>query len=182
MDRLRLREDCIRAAATRFAGIGGVKVVASSITKIKTDAWATAGNSFGDMGGGVDKAIDDYFSGHAQTAVQAAIQRDYYGELPVGMAVVIQSLPKKPALIYAPTMRVPGNIHGTINVYLAMRAILVAALKTGIKSLACPTLGTGVGGIMPDDAADQMFQAHRQIVLGEYRKVVHSLQAPYVMR
>jgi len=79
-------------------------------------------------------------------------------------------------------MRVPGNVGATINAYLAMRAILIAATKEGIGSLACPTLGTGVGGLMPDDAADQMFQAYRMIIMGKYASVVHCLQAPYAMR
>ncbi len=79
-------------------------------------------------------------------------------------------------------MRVPGNISETVNAYLAMRAILIAAVKESIGSLACPTLGTGIGGITPEDAADQMYQAYRLIVMGEFSKVVHSLQAPYLMR
>jgi O-acetyl-ADP-ribose deacetylase (regulator of RNase III) len=79
-------------------------------------------------------------------------------------------------------MRVPGNVGSTINAYLAMRAILIAATKEGIESLALSTLGTGVGGLTPDDAADQMFQAYRLIIMGEFTSVVHSLQAPYVMR
>ena len=134
------------------------------------------------MGGGVDRAIDSFFSGRAQTSVQDAVRKEFFNELPVGSAVVVRPLPQKPILIYAPTMRVPGNIQGTINAYLAMRAILSAATKENIKSLACPALGTGVGGIAPEDAADQMYQAYRLIIMGEFTTIVHSLQAPYVMR
>jgi O-acetyl-ADP-ribose deacetylase (regulator of RNase III) len=177
-----LREDCITAIRKRFAGMDSVTAEKADITKLRRDAWATAGNSFGDMGGGVDRAIDGFFSGLAQAAVQDAIRRDFFNELPVGSAVVVRPSPKKPALIYAPTMRVPGNVSTTINAYLAMRAILIEANKEGIESLACPTLGTGVGGLTPDDAADQMFQAYRLIIMGEFASVVHSLQAPYVMR
>jgi O-acetyl-ADP-ribose deacetylase (regulator of RNase III) len=177
-----LRDDCVTAVRKRFAGIDSVIAEKTDITKLRSDAWATAGNSFGDMGGGVDRAIDAFFSGLAQTAVQDAIRRDFFNELPVGSAVVVRPSPKKPVLIYAPTMRVPGNVGTTINAYLAMRAIFIAVIKEGVKSLACPTLGTGVGGLMPEDAADQMFQAYRLIILGEYTSVVHSLQAPYVMR
>ena len=177
-----LREDCIAALQKRFAGIRSVVAEKADITKVRTEAWATAGNSFGDMGGGVDRAIDGYFSGAAQAAVQQVIQTEFYGELPVGSAVLVRPTPGKPALIYAPTMRVPGNIQGSINAYLAMRAILVAAIKGRIQSLACPTLGTGVGGLTVEDAADQMYQAYRLIVIGEFTSVVHSLQAPYIMR
>ena len=177
-----LREDCITAIKKRFAGVDSVVAEKADITKLRRDAWATAGNSFGDMGGGVDKVIDGFFSGLAQPAVQDAIRDDFFNELPVGSAVVVRPSPKKPVLIYAPTMRVPGNVGRTINAYLAMRAILIAVTKERIQSLACPTLGTGVGGFMPDDAADQMFQAYRLIIMGEFRSVVHSLQAPYLMR
>src|SRR5690242_641121 len=177
-----LRDDCLTAVRQRFAGIDSVVSEKADITKLRRDAWATAGNSFGDMGGGVDRAIDQFFGGLAQTAVQEAIRRDFFNELPVGSAVVVRPSVKKPALIYAPTMRVPGNVGTTINAYLAMRAILIAAIKGGIKTLACPTLGTGIGGLTPDDAADQMFHAYRLIIMGEFTSAVHSLQAPYVMR
>ena len=177
-----LRDDCITAARKRFAGIDSVTIEKADITKLRRDAGATAGNSFGDMGGGVDRAIDGFFAGLAQEAVQGAIRREFFGELPVGSAVVVRPSPKKPALIYAPTMRVPGNVGNTINAYLAMRAILIAATKGGIENLACPTLGTGVGGISPDDAADQMFQAYRLIAMGDCASMLHSLQAPFLMR
>ena len=156
-----LRDDCIAAVSNRFAGVESVTTEKKDITKLRVEAWATAGNSFGDMGGGVDRAIDKFFSCRAQSAVQDAIRTSFFGELPVGSAVLVRPEPQKPALIYAPTMRVPGNVQGTINAYLAMRAILIAAIKERIGSLACPTLGTGVGGIPPGDAADQMFQAYR---------------------
>jgi O-acetyl-ADP-ribose deacetylase (regulator of RNase III) len=177
-----LREECINAARQRFAGVDAFTVEKGDITKQRKDAWATAGNSFGDMGGGVDKAIDAFFSGRAQDVVQDEIRRSFFNELPVGSAIVVRPLPHKSALIYAPTMRVPGSIRGTINAYLAMRAILISATKEGIRTLACPLLGTGVGGLTPEDAADQMFQAYRLIVLGEFAAVRHSLQAPYIMR
>jgi O-acetyl-ADP-ribose deacetylase (regulator of RNase III) len=177
-----LREDCTTAIQKRFAGIDSVVAEQTDITKLRRDAWATAGNSFGDMGGGVDRAIDGFFGGLAQEAVQDAIRRDFFNELPVGSAVTVKPSTKKPILIYAPTMRVPGNIATTINAYLAMRAILIAALREGVGNLACPTLGTGVGGLTPNDAADQMFQAYRLIIMGEFASVVHTLQAPYAMR
>jgi O-acetyl-ADP-ribose deacetylase (regulator of RNase III) len=176
-----LREECITAVRDRFAGLESFSAEKGDITKQRKEAWATAGNSFGDMGGGVDKAIDAFFSGRAQEAVQVEIRRSFFNELPVGSAVVVRPIPRKPALIYAPTMRVPGNISGTINAYLAMRAILVSAIREGVRTLACPPLGTGVGGLRPEEAADQMFQAYRLIVLGEFAAVRHSLQAPYVM-
>src|SRR3954453_12218059 len=94
-----LRDDCITALRKRFAGIDSVIADKTDITKLRRDAWATAGNSFGDMGGGVDRAIDGFFSGLAQASVQDAIRRDFFNELPVGSAVVVRPSPKKPFLI-----------------------------------------------------------------------------------
>ena len=177
-----LRDDCVASLRRRFEGISSVEVLKRDITKVKVDAWATAGNSFGDMGGGVDRAIDQYYGGAAQRAVRESIQQHYFGELPVGSAVVVTPKSGAPRVVYAPTMRVPGLLHGSINAYLAMRAILIVSRRAGIEHVACPTLCVGVGGMMPDEAADQMFQAYRLIELDGWREVVHMLQAPYVMK
>ena len=104
-----LREDCVTAIKMRFARVNSVSVETADITKLRREAWATAGNSFGDMGGGVDRAVDQFFGGLAQTAVQDAIRQNFFNELPVGSAEVVRPSPSKPVLIYAPTMRVPGN-------------------------------------------------------------------------
>jgi len=177
-----LRKECVDALQQRFAGQAGVRVQQKSITKTRSACWASAGNSFGDMGGGIDKAIDDYFQGEAQKQVQSEIAASYFGELPVGSALLLKPKPRKPSLIYAPSMRVPGRLGPSIHPYLAMRAILSTALKASIPSLSCPLIGTGVGGMEPLDAAEQLFQAYRLIMLGEWKEVKHSVQAPYVMR
>jgi O-acetyl-ADP-ribose deacetylase (regulator of RNase III) len=177
-----LRDDCVTALDARFKGVADVTIRKADLTKLRADAWGTAGNSFGDMGGGVDRAIDQHFNGQAQRLVQEAIRVDFFGELPVGSAIVVRPDQRQPALIYAPTMRVPGRLGPTINAYLAARAMLMLAVKNGFATFACPVFGTGVGGLMPQDAADQMFQAHRLIVQGEWKLVLHSMQAPYIMR
>lgn len=178
-----LREDCVTALAQRFDSMPSVDVVKRDITKLKTDAWATAGDSFGDMGGGVDRAIDLYFDGHAQNAVRAAIQKGYFGELPVGTAVFVRPKEDDRALIYAPTMRAPGLLpNGTINAYLAMRAILIVAHRADVETIACPTLGVGVGGMLPEEAVEQMYQAYRLVALDGWRQIRHMLQAPFIMK
>ncbi len=58
--------------SAHFKDINEVSVVEEDITKFKCDAIITAGNSFGDMGGGLDKAIDDSFHGKAQKIVHPA--------------------------------------------------------------------------------------------------------------
>jgi hypothetical protein len=122
-----LRDDCVSALELCFQRVTNVKVRKCDLTKVRADAWGTAGNSFGDMGGGVDRAIDQKFEGAAQKKVQQAIRSELYGELPVGTAVLVRPNPKLPALIYAPSMRVPGLLGPSINAYLATRTLLITA-------------------------------------------------------
>ncbi|HWY74063.1 MAG TPA: hypothetical protein VN281_00520 [Verrucomicrobiae bacterium] len=126
-----LRDDCVTAIRNRFAQIESVKVLKKNITDLHADAWATAGNSFGDMGGGVDRAIDAHFSRRAQTCVQDIIRKEYFGELPVGSAVMLRPMPTMPALsitesialylrptargaVSSPHLSTPGQIEGMI--------------------------------------------------------------------
>ena len=166
----------------QFQGINEVSVVEGDITKFKCDAFITAGNSFGDMGGGVDKAIDDSFHGEAQKLVQKNITDCFFGELPVGTALTVYPNKKQPAVIYAPTMRIPGQIPNTINPYLALRAALIAAIQNNFEHVVCSAFGCGVGGVSPDDAADQMRTAFIIIALNQWKKIVHPAQAAYAMR
>jgi O-acetyl-ADP-ribose deacetylase (regulator of RNase III) len=167
---------------SEFATYDQVEIVEGSLTHVPCDAIVSPANSFGDMGGGVDKAIDEYFEGKAQRAARQMIGDEWYGELPVGMAAIVEPRPQqKPVLICAPTMRVPGNIRGTLNVYLAMRALLVTATKAHLRHVVCPGLGTGVGGMAYDEAAHQMRVAFQMIVMEGWRQIVHAAQAPFAM-
>jgi O-acetyl-ADP-ribose deacetylase (regulator of RNase III) len=140
------------------------------------------------MGGGIDKAINDFHRGEAQRRVMAAIHEQFFGELPVGAALIV-GLPagRFPLVVVAPTMRIPGSVRGSLNAYLSMRAALVAVLRydagarVSIRSLAIPGLGTGVGGMDPDEAAGQMRTAYDSVVGGKWREVAHPAQAPLVM-
>jgi O-acetyl-ADP-ribose deacetylase (regulator of RNase III) len=138
------------------------------------------------MGGGIDKAIDDFHSGEAQRAVMAAIAGQCFGELPVGSALIVQ-LPARrwPFIVAAPTMRIPENVAETINAYLSMRAALVAVLRhnaaggPAIRSLAIPGLCTGVGGMPYGRAVEQMRTAYASVIEGRWRDVVLPAMAPY---
>lgn len=145
-------------------------------------------NSFGDMSGGLDKHIDDFYQGEAQKAIMAAIRERFCGELPVGASIVVEMVGKRcPFLIVAPTMRVPGEPVGPINAYLAMRGALVAILRYNeshaakIGHVAVPGLCTGVGGMAPKEASQQMRAAYVSIIGGAWKDVVHPAMAPYAM-
>jgi O-acetyl-ADP-ribose deacetylase (regulator of RNase III) len=184
-----LSQGVAEAMARVFHDVPAVEVVHGNLLDLTADAIVSPANSFGDMSGGIDKAIDDFHRGEAQSRLVAAISERFLGELPVGVAIVLE-LPSSrfPFLIAAPTMRIPGSIAGSINAYLAMRAVLVAVTQFNatatrpILSVAVPGLGTGVGGVHAADAALQMRTAYDAIVGGQWRQVQHPIQAPYAMR
>jgi O-acetyl-ADP-ribose deacetylase (regulator of RNase III) len=173
------------ALTDAFVDVAPVEVVEGDLLRLACEAIVSPANSFGDMGGGIDKAIDDFHRGAAQRAVMVAIAERFLGELPVGMALVVE-LPARwfPFVVVAPTMRIPGSVVGTLNAYLAMRAALVAALTHGraIRSLAVPGLCTGAGGMPPAEAAGQMRAAYDSVVGGRWRDMLSPVMAPYALR
>lgn len=178
-----------RALVDDFHDVQGVEVLEGDLLGLDCDALVSPANSFGYMDGGVEKHIDDYYGGEAQRAVLARIAERYYGELPVGSAAIIEMATRRfPFLVTSPTMRVPGCVGGTINAYLAMRAAFAAVLDHNrggtrrIESVAVPGLGTGVGGMTPDESARQMRAAYDMIVGGGWKAVLHPAQAPFVLR
>ncbi|MBY0459074.1 MAG: macro domain-containing protein [Gemmataceae bacterium] len=170
-----------------FHGVAAVEVVHGNLLDLECDAIVSPANSFGDMSGGIDKAIDDFHRGEAQRQVVEAIREQFFGELPVGVAVVVE-LPAQrfPFVVAAPTMRIPGSVRGSLNAYLAMRAALVAVLRHNavggrrIRSLAVSGLGTVVGGIDPHEAAGQMRVAY-DVIGGGWKEVVHPVLAPFAL-
>jgi O-acetyl-ADP-ribose deacetylase (regulator of RNase III) len=182
-------EDVARALTTAFADVAAVEVLNGNLLDLGCDAILSPANSFGDMGGGIDKHIDDRSGGAAQRSMSALIAEQFFGELPVGMAAVVElSIPRFPLIVAAPTMRTPGSVAGTINAYLSMRAALVTVLRHSaggarvIRHLAIPGLCTGVGGMPHGEAASQMRAAYDNVVGGGWRNITHSALAPYALR
>ncbi len=180
--------DIARALAGAFASVDRVEVVEGNLLDLNCDAIVSPANSFGDMGGGIDKAIDDFHGGEAQKALTAAIAEHFFGELPVGSAVVLKLASRRlPFVVAAPTMRIPGNVAATINAYLAMRAALIAVLRHNaggerkIGGLAVPGLCTGVGAMRYESAAEQMRTACDSVIGGLWRQVAHPAMAPYAL-
>lgn len=177
------------ALARAFHDTPAVEVVEGDLLDLDCEAIVSPTNSFGDMGGGIDKAIDDFHRGAAQRSVMTAIAEHFLGELPVGMALIV-AVPSRrfPFVVAAPTMRVPSRVAGSLNAYLAMRAALVAVLRhnaaglRAIGSLAVPGLCTGVGGMSPEDAAEQMCAAYDNIISERWRGIVHPALAPFAFR
>lgn len=148
-----------------------VTIIESDITQLSCDAIVSPANSFGFMDGGLDYALSERFGWDLEKHLQQRIKELPEGELLIGQAMLIETGDTTiPFLISAPTMRVPMNfnIDTSVNAYLAMKAILIKGLnEPRINSVAIPGLCTGVGRMQPMIAARQMFQAYKEIVLGE---------------
>lgn len=133
----------------------------------QADCIVSPANSFGYMDGGLDRAVLYELGNDMQTFVQRAIKERFHGELPVGSSVIIETNNAKwPHLVCAPTMRVPSNVSGTLNAYLAFKAILSEVIRLNkiepstIKSLVCCGLATGIGGLDVRLCSKQMKYAY----------------------
>lgn len=132
------------------------------------DCLVSPANSFGLMDGGIDLAIRNYFGMKVQYNVQKRIQKEFYGEQPVGTSIIVFTENEHhPFLAHTPTMRVPTDISKTDNVYNAFFAMLTAianhdkAGKARIEKVLCPGMGTATGRMPPKEAARQMSLAYR---------------------
>jgi len=158
-----------RAWASHFGPQPNVQVHEGDILAQQADAILSPANSFGFMDGGIDLAYSHFFGWSLQDRLQETIRTEHAGELPVGNVVVVPTNNNDiPYLVSAPTMRVPGNIADSVNVYLAFRAALLAVkVSKEINSLLSPSLGTGVGGMPVERAARQMYAAYAEVMLGD---------------
>lgn len=163
-----LDPDMLDAWSTYFAAQPNVSLHLGNILEHAGDAIVSPANSFGFMDGGIDLAYSRFFGWELQERLQDRIRERHAGELPVGTAEAVSTLHDQiPTLICAPTMRVPGEISETVNVYLACRAALLAARAENVQSLLSPALGTGVGGMPYGRAAKQMYAAYAEVMLGD---------------
>jgi O-acetyl-ADP-ribose deacetylase (regulator of RNase III) len=155
-----------------FSGCDDVYISCGNIFDIKADAIISPANSFGFMDGGIDGYYSEYFGRNLQKNLQIKIQNEFFGELPVGMATIIETGDTViKYLVSCPTMRVPEDISKTLNAYLAFRAGLIEIIKLNqsnaknkILSVLCPGLGTLTGKISPAICARQMKYAYNSII------------------
>jgi len=127
------------------------------ITKIECDAMVNPANSYGSMGGGV--------AGAMRRVGGMEIEKEAMSKapIPVGKAIATKAGKLRCRyVIHSPTMERPVMKIGIENVEKAMHAALALAKKLGIKSIAIPGMGTGVGGVARDEAARVMLKVARQ--------------------
>lgn len=137
-----------------------------------------AGNSFGIMDGGLDKAMVDVHGIGLQNRVQEKIAMLYDGELPVGHAVTVPLWDDEesegcPTLVYAPTMQVPMLIEHTPNVFYAARESLYMARILKCEKLYIPLMGCGTGGLTPEYSIRQIKAAIMSVEPIEPEEITH---------
>lgn len=147
---------------------GAIEVQQGSLLDVlpEVDAALTAGNSYGQMDGGVDRALAGYWP-DVQRSVWAAVADEYHGYQPVGAASMVPT-GGEPCrwLVYAPTMRVPMPLSGgmDIAVHDAFWAALLAVGRhpaaNTVTRVAAPGFGTGYGRVPPGRAAQLMAAAY----------------------
>jgi len=139
----------------------GVRIVVltGDITKQEVDAIVNPANSLLIMGGGVAGAIKRV--GGKEIEDEAV----KYAPVSVGEAVATGAgkLMAK-YVIHAPTMERPAMRIGNKNVQLSVRGALKCAEGLGIRSLAFPGMGTGVGGLSLKEAARVMVKEVKEHV------------------
>lgn len=135
------------------------------------DCIVSPANSFGLMDGGIDLVIRNFFGMQIQKNVRKIIEKEFYGEQPVGTSIIVDTENDDyPFLAHTPTMRVPGDISNTDNVYNAAFAMFRAVAnhnkndRVRINKVLCPGLGTATGRVKPKEAARQMALAYKNFL------------------
>ncbi len=133
-----------------------IEVYLGDITQLELDALVNAANNHLWMGAGVAGAIKR--AGGSQIEAEAVKK----GPIPVGQAVVTGAGRLKARYIIHAAVMGPDLATDAEKIRQATRNSLIRADELGIKSLAFPALGTGVGGFSLDKCA--------RIMIGEVLK------------
>ncbi|MEM2936343.1 MAG: macro domain-containing protein [Candidatus Bathyarchaeia archaeon] len=139
--------------ATRIYKNVEIVTLTGDITKQKVEAIVNPANSWLVMGGGVAGAIKRV---GGEEIEKEALK---HAPVPVGRAVATGAgkLEAK-YVIHAPTMERPAMQVGPENVRLAVRGALECADSLKLESIALPGMGTGVGGLALEQAAQVMLR------------------------
>ena len=130
-----------------------IAVIQGDITQVAVDAIVNAANSHLIMGGGVAGAI---LKAGGRTIQEEANRK---APVPIGKAVATNAgRLKAKYVIHAPTMEQPAMPTGRRKVGLATKAALECANQLGVIGIAFPGMGTGVGGLDIEEAAEVMVQ------------------------
>ncbi|AFZ70449.1 putative phosphatase, C-terminal domain of histone macro H2A1 like protein [Caldisphaera lagunensis DSM 15908] len=129
------------------------------ITQEEVEAIVNPANSYLIMGGGVAGAIKKK---GGKIIEEEALK---YSPIDIGKAVLTNAGKLKARfVIHSPTMKYPGELTNENNVRSSIKAALKIALEKGIKSIAFPGMGTGVGGISYNLGAKILIEEIKEFV------------------
>ncbi len=130
-----------------------VKLEEGDITELATDAIVNAANNHFWMGAGVAGAIKR--RGGEEIEIEAVTQ----GPRPVGEAIVTSAGRLKARYVIHAAVMGQDLATDAEKIQAATYNALLRAHELGLKSIALPALGTGVGGFSLESAAKIMYQA-----------------------
>ncbi|MDH5180255.1 MAG: macro domain-containing protein [Gammaproteobacteria bacterium] len=165
-----LNSDIVDAWSNEFCHYPSVRVECGSIFNVDANTLISPANSFGNMDGGLDGKLRDFFGRDVETIVRERIACQFFGELPVGLATIVETGHLQfPYLVCAPTMRYPADVSLSVNAYLAMKAILgvVQAHHKPLR-LAVPGLCSLSGRMPAVQVARQMRIAYERVIKNMY--------------
>jgi O-acetyl-ADP-ribose deacetylase (regulator of RNase III) len=137
-----------------------ITTVWGDITQSQVEAIVNPANSRLIMGGGVAGAI--------RRAGGPTIEKEALQKAPIRVGDATATNAGKLAaryVIHAPTMSLPAMSTDLESVEKATSAALRVARNLGLSSIAVPGMGTGVGGVPVNDAAQTMVGAIKKHLL-----------------
>ncbi len=142
--------------------LGNLNIVVKQgdLTKQKADALCNPANSLMYMGGGAAGAL--------KRAGGEDIEREAlkHAPVPVGNAIATTAGKLQARwVVHSPTMERPVMPTTDEKVYLATKAVLDCADQVGAESIVLPGMGTGVGGVSYEGAAEAMVKALKEFAL-----------------
>ena len=144
-----------------------IEILEGSLIEAASDAIVNPANGRGVMGGGVAGAI--------KRAAGPEVEREAMRQAPIAVGAAIGTSAGKlryALIVHAPTMAHPGEAIPVENVRRATRAALLLADQKGVRALALPGMGTGVGGVPAGEAARVMIEEIRAFHPRSVQKIV----------
>ena len=161
--------EAFAAFSKEFSDVPNVTLHRNPVDRIVADCIATTANSYGRMDGGIDGTVNAMMTccepnqSYFHERVQSLIRERYCGEQPVGTTLLVRTYhPSYRWVAHMPTMRVPEDVSGSLNAYLAFRSLLVEVLwhnksnRDIISSVVCVPCCTSSGSMPYERSARQM--------------------------
>ena len=130
-----------------------IRLTIGDITEVDAEAIVNPANTLMIMGGGVAKAI--------KVKGGVEIEKEARAKAPVRIGEAISTTAgklKAKYVIHSPTVLYPGSRSSAENVRKATIAALSKAEKLGVRRIAFPSMGTGIGGLTYREAAKTMLE------------------------